>query len=1561
MEDPLRKFFMKSSFPRSFATIFALATLVLNPGHGQETTTGVFESADDLDFTTDDGGTFLYAVNVGGPSVTVQDVVFSADADAGNPGAGIPGLTLVAQNHILGWGGRNEMGNTPDADALEEILHSIRWSARPASVNITMENLVPGGEYRLQLLFAEKCCDRAWDIFVNGDLIVDDFSANGLAGQNPALGTYAAHVFVATSSTLEVVLDGTDSVRPDGNAILDGFTLKQMEISNDDPNILAPRNVRYGQVPASPVSTASFNLRNGGVANSLTVSSISFTGDGAAHFSVPSLPGPIAPGEVTAVEVVFDAMGQAGGFFAEMEIHSNDPGDPILTVEVSANVVNRNGPAARYPLDDDPGSSTMRDVSGNDRPGTFMDSGGLTLGVPGIATGTALQTAGNDFAVIQGSQFDGAFDSFTISSWIRADSVSEPNQVIFGKGADNPSFALLMSDNTLVWFVLTDLQAEPEFNTAGVIEAGTDHHVAVTYNNETGQRRAVIYVDGVEVAAKDDPFVLMDTPGDPFYLGSYGGALGFTGVIDDLHIYDRVASAADIAFLFNNPGESLGSTGPIDSDGDGLSDEEEATLGTDPLNADTDGDGLSDGAEVNIHGTDPLLRDTDGDLASDGVEIAKGSDPLDPADVPASFMEISTFTGGDPGEGLDFEGTFVYAVNVGGPSVVVGNAVFSADTAPGAPGQGIAGVTMAAQNHIPNWHTANYGDSPDDNGLETVVQSIRWSAAPEDPMVTLANLIPGQRYALQLLFAESCCNRGYDLVINDVVEADDFNPGVVQGGINNPTQGAVATYMFTAQDSQLHIVLSNDDVAAGFPDTNPILNGFTLKLLPGDENDADGDGLPDTWEILHFGNIAAHDGSGDPDGDGLDNAAELDANTNPTNPDTDGDGINDGDEIAGGTDPLNRDTDGDGCYDGSELLVFGTDPLNPDSDGDGFTDCTEILFDSDPNDAGSVPVVEALVTTFTGGDAGEGIDFDGDFAYAINMRGDGGFSIRDAAFTDDSVAGFNWDQVHEIIAWHAPEYGDSPNDNNLETVMQSIRWTDGTVNMSLGGLEPGEFYKLQLLFAESCCNRGWDIRLQGALVLDDFNVQIVQGGINVTTQGVLVTVVVRAPGNALDIQFLREAPQFPDNNPILNGLTLERVGSLDSDGDGLPDSWEVIHFGNLDQGADDDPDGDGLTNAEELALLTNPAQADTDGDGLNDGDERDANTDPLLPDTDGDGLNDGAEVHIHGTDPNDPDTDGDGFPDGVEVAKGSDPLDPNDIPDSATVISSFTGGDPGEGLDFQGTFQYAVDVGGPGGVQIGDAVFTTDDVAGVVITAVNLSPAWNAPNYGDTAADDALESLTRDIRWSPAPEDVFVTIGNLTVGQRYALQLIFHEACCNRGFDILIDGILEANEFNPGVVQGGVPNPGMGAVATYTFTAQATELEVVLSNDDITSGFPDTNPILNALTLEVLGDVVPTGDADGDGFSDEEEALAGTDPNDPADYLHAVSTGRTAGGVELTWSSKDTRSYEILYSPTMNPGTWEVIATVPGAAGTTTFEDTDAGRTGAEEGYYRAKAVAPGE
>jgi hypothetical protein len=55
------------------------------------------------------------------------------------------------------------------------------------------------------------------------------------------------------------------------------------------------------------------------------------------------------------------------------------------------------------------------------------------------------------------------------------------------------------------------------------------------------------------------------------------------------------------------------------------------------LDPDDDGDGLSDEAEAAI-GTDSLLADTDGDGFDDGVEVAAGSDPTDALSTPGSHQ-----------------------------------------------------------------------------------------------------------------------------------------------------------------------------------------------------------------------------------------------------------------------------------------------------------------------------------------------------------------------------------------------------------------------------------------------------------------------------------------------------------------------------------------------------------------------------------------------------------------------------------------------------------------------------------------------------------------------------------------------------------------------------------------------------------------------------------------------------------------------------------------------------------------------------------------------------------
>ena len=114
------------------------------------------------------------------------------------------------------------------------------------------------------------------------------------------------------------------------------------------------------------------------------------------------------------------------------------------------------------------------------------------------------------------------------------------------------------------------------------------------------------------------------------------------------------------------------------------------------------------------------------------------------------------------------------------------------------------------------------------------------------------------------------------------------------------------------------------------------------------------------------------------------------------------------------------------------------------------------------------------------------------------------------------------------------------------------------------------------------------------------------------------------------------------------------VGTVDEDGDGLPDWWEEKYGLDPEDPSDatQDPDGDGLDNRAEYAAGTNPHAGDTDGDGLPDAWEAEKGTVPFLADAiedpDGDGLANLEEFRA-GTDPLLADTDGDGCPDAVEV------------------------------------------------------------------------------------------------------------------------------------------------------------------------------------------------------------------------------------------------------------------------------------------------------------------------
>ena len=166
-------------------------------------------------------------------------------------------------------------------------------------------------------------------------------------------------------------------------------------------------------------------------------------------------------------------------------------------------------------------------------------------------------------------------------------------------------------------------------------------------------------------------------------------------------------------------------------------------------------------------------------------------------------------------------------------------------------------------------------------------------------------------------------------------------------------------------------VLSDGMIAALADGASPI--GATSE-------DADGDGLPDSWEDKY----GVDDPEGDDDNDGLTNIEEFEVRTKPNKADSDEDGLSDKEEIEiTNTNPLQADTDRDGLLDGVETNTrqfvsatnTGTNPNKIDTDDDGFNDDIEINQGTDPNNKNSFPQL-GLTILFIGGqsEATQGAD-----------------------------------------------------------------------------------------------------------------------------------------------------------------------------------------------------------------------------------------------------------------------------------------------------------------------------------------------------------------------------------------------------------------------------------------------------------------------------------------------------------------------------------------------------------------------------------------------------------
>jgi Thrombospondin type 3 repeat/Bacterial TSP3 repeat len=288
--------------------------------------------------------------------------------------------------------------------------------------------------------------------------------------------------------------------------------------------------------------------------------------------------------------------------------------------------------------------------------------------------------------------------------------------------------------------------------------------------------------------------------------------------------------------------------------------------------------------------------------------------------------------------------------------------------------------------------------------------------------------------------------------------------------------------------------------------------------------------------------------------------------------------------------------------------------------------------------------------------------------------------------------------------------------------------------------------------------------------------------------------------------------------------------SKDEDGDGLPDKWERAHGLNpRKRDAGRDADGDGLRNADELGWRTDPEKSDSDGDGFSDGQEIDDGTNPKdrrsfkPPDADQDGRPDASDNCPARANADQADNDGDHEGDVCETDDDNDGR--ADQADNCPLVAN-----PG---------QVNSDTDG-----LGDACDPDDDADG-------------APDGEDTCPLDSDPVQFNNDGTAPAdicdPDDDDDTVADAKDNCQFAANPNQENS------DSAADG---GDACDSDDDDDGVPDAG--------FTA-ADNCRTVANPDQRDSDHDGTGDACDPDTGK---------DTDGDGYTDAEETLVGSDPLD---------------------------------------------------------------------------------
>ncbi|MEC8906694.1 MAG: lamin tail domain-containing protein, partial [Verrucomicrobiota bacterium] len=231
----------------------AIAETIVNVGEIRP-----FFGPDDLNLDPDK---VIVAIDAyGDTDREVNGVTFLTDQSAP------PNVTVTATHSINDWAVRPHYtgADRQSVENLEEIMRDIRWSAAPNAVLVSVSGLNPGIEYELQMLFNEGADrDRRWDIAIEGDLAVDDFSSEGEGNWTPSNGfAYIAPFVLAEGDdvlNVEMVrhFGGQSARGSDNNPILQAFTITEITVPETPESVVISSSEFFAQqsVPIGTLST----------------------------------------------------------------------------------------------------------------------------------------------------------------------------------------------------------------------------------------------------------------------------------------------------------------------------------------------------------------------------------------------------------------------------------------------------------------------------------------------------------------------------------------------------------------------------------------------------------------------------------------------------------------------------------------------------------------------------------------------------------------------------------------------------------------------------------------------------------------------------------------------------------------------------------------------------------------------------------------------------------------------------------------------------------------------------------------------------------------------------------------------------------------------------------------------------------------------------------------------------------------------------------------------------------------------------------------------------------